>query len=81
MNPGMHVVSHQNRVGPETEKIYDDAFFEDLTCVANALDNIDARELIYHSMSLLCMVLMLKLEYLAIKANFLKRPPWLEKFI
>ncbi|CAG0878674.1 unnamed protein product [Darwinula stevensoni] len=58
MNPGMHVVSHQNRVGPETEKIYDDAFFEDLTCVANALDNIDARiymdrRCVYYRMPLL----------------------------
>uniref|UniRef100_A0A1B6D3R9 E1 ubiquitin-activating enzyme n=1 Tax=Clastoptera arizonana TaxID=38151 RepID=A0A1B6D3R9_9HEMI len=43
MNPNMNVVSHENRVGPETEKVYDDAFFENLDGVANALDNVDAR--------------------------------------
>lgn len=39
----MNVISHENRVGPDTEKVYDDAFFEDLDGVANALDNVDAR--------------------------------------
>nr|BAN21049.1 ubiquitin-activating enzyme E1 [Riptortus pedestris] len=43
MNPLMNVIAHENRVGPETEKTYDDAFFEDLDGVANALDNVDAR--------------------------------------
>ncbi|KAJ9576560.1 hypothetical protein L9F63_025543, partial [Diploptera punctata] len=43
MNPGINVVAHENRVGPETEKVYDDAFFENLDGVANALDNVDAR--------------------------------------
>ncbi|XP_022190676.2 ubiquitin-like modifier-activating enzyme 1 [Nilaparvata lugens] len=43
MNPNMNVVAHENRVGPETEKTYDDAFFENLDGVANALDNVDAR--------------------------------------
>lgn len=43
MNPQVNVVAHENRVGPETESIYDDAFFEDLDGVANALDNVDAR--------------------------------------
>ena len=43
MNPQLNIVSHQNRVGPETEKIYDDSFFEGLDGVANALDNVDAR--------------------------------------
>lgn len=43
MNPLMNVIAHENRVGPETEKVYDDAFFEDLDGVANALDNVDAR--------------------------------------
>lgn len=43
MNPLMNVVSHENRVGPETEHIYDDSFFERLDGVANALDNVDAR--------------------------------------
>lgn len=43
MNPEVNIVAHQNRVGPETQNIYDDTFFEGLTCVTNALDNVDAR--------------------------------------
>uniref|UniRef100_V9KCN4 E1 ubiquitin-activating enzyme n=1 Tax=Callorhinchus milii TaxID=7868 RepID=V9KCN4_CALMI len=43
MNPNMRITPHQNRVGPDTEKIYDDDFFEALDGVANALDNVDAR--------------------------------------
>ncbi|CEH13667.1 ubiquitin activating enzyme [Ceraceosorus bombacis] len=36
--------SHQNRVGPETEDVYGDAFFASLTGVTNALDNVQARQ-------------------------------------
>lgn len=43
MNSSLNIEAHQNRVGPETENIYDDQFFESLTGVANALDNVDAR--------------------------------------
>ncbi|KAL0272207.1 UNVERIFIED_CONTAM: hypothetical protein PYX00_005273 [Menopon gallinae] len=43
MNPGLNITSHENRVGVETEKTYDDGFFENLDGVANALDNVDAR--------------------------------------
>lgn len=43
MNSSINVEAHQNRVGAETENIYDDDFFEHLTGVANALDNVDAR--------------------------------------
>ncbi|XP_062521019.1 ubiquitin-like modifier-activating enzyme 1 [Corticium candelabrum] len=43
INPSFNVVCHENRVGPETENVYDDAFFESLTCVFNALDNVEAR--------------------------------------
>ncbi len=43
MNPGMNVEPQENRVGPETENIYDDDFFESLDGVANALDNVEAR--------------------------------------
>lgn len=43
MNPDMKVVAHENRVCPETEKIYNDDFFEVLDGVANALDNVNAR--------------------------------------
>lgn len=44
MNPNVQITSHQNRVGPDTESVYDDEFFEALDGVANALDNVDARE-------------------------------------
>ncbi|KAF2880951.1 hypothetical protein ILUMI_25232 [Ignelater luminosus] len=43
MNPSINIIAHENRVGPETENIYDDEFFEALDGVANALDNVDAR--------------------------------------
>ena len=43
MNPAINIIAHQNRVGPETEKVYDDSFFEPLDGVANALDNVEAR--------------------------------------
>ncbi|XP_030750394.1 ubiquitin-like modifier-activating enzyme 1 isoform X1 [Sitophilus oryzae] len=43
MNDQINVIAHENRVGPETESIYDDDFFENLDGVANALDNVDAR--------------------------------------
>lgn len=43
MNPALNTMAHTNRVGPETEGVYNDAFFEALDFVANALDNVDAR--------------------------------------
>lgn len=43
MNPHLNVTFHETRVGVETENIYDDAFFERLSGVANALDNVEAR--------------------------------------
>uniref|UniRef100_A0A4X2LR15 Ubiquitin-like modifier-activating enzyme 1 n=1 Tax=Vombatus ursinus TaxID=29139 RepID=A0A4X2LR15_VOMUR len=43
MNPQMNITSHQNRVGPDMERIYDDDFFCALDGVANALDSVDAR--------------------------------------
>lgn len=44
MNPHMKITSQENRVGPDTENIYTDDFFEQLDGVANALDNVDASE-------------------------------------
>lgn len=43
MNPGLNVKYHETRVGPETENVYTDEFFERLDGVANALDNVEAR--------------------------------------
>ncbi|KAB0353456.1 hypothetical protein FD755_023841 [Muntiacus reevesi] len=47
INPHIRVISHQNRVGPETEHVYDDDFFQNLDGVANALDNVDAHKCMY----------------------------------
>lgn len=44
MNPALNITSHANRVGEDTEHIYDSAFFTSLTGVANALDNVQARQ-------------------------------------
>ena len=43
MNPSMNITAFVEGVLPETEHIYDDTFFERLTGVVNALDNIKAR--------------------------------------
>ncbi|XP_065509365.1 LOW QUALITY PROTEIN: ubiquitin-like modifier-activating enzyme 1 [Caloenas nicobarica] len=43
MNPALRVIGRSERVGPETERVFDDEFFEGLDGVANALDNVDAR--------------------------------------
>ncbi|KAH6937113.1 hypothetical protein HPB50_025574 [Hyalomma asiaticum] len=44
MNPDVNIAVYEDRVGPETENVYDDDFFESLDGVANALDNLDARQ-------------------------------------
>ena len=51
MNPDIHIDSHENRVCHETENIYTDAFFEQLSGVANALDNVDGRKSGYNATS------------------------------
>eukprot|EP00123_Amoebidium_parasiticum_P014370 comp22465_c0_seq1/m.33829 comp22465_c0_seq1/g.33829 ORF comp22465_c0_seq1/g.33829 comp22465_c0_seq1/m.33829 type:complete len:1012 (-) comp22465_c0_seq1:171-3206(-) len=43
MNPAVNIEAHQNRVGPETENVYNDDFYNSLDAVTNALDNVDAR--------------------------------------
>lgn len=43
INPSLKVEALQNRVGPETENVFDDTFWENLTVVVNALDNVNAR--------------------------------------
>lgn len=43
MNPDINIVSHLNKVGTDTENVYDMAFFNSLDGVANALDNVQAR--------------------------------------
>ncbi|KAK6234582.1 hypothetical protein QUC31_018368 [Theobroma cacao] len=43
INPRLNIEALQNRVGPETENVFDDTFWENLTVVVNALDNVNAR--------------------------------------
>ena len=38
----------QERVGPDTEETFNEEFFESLSGVTNALDNIDARKFSLH---------------------------------
>ena len=46
MNPDLNgkIVTLRDRVGPDTEHIYNEAFWEDLDGVTNALDNVEARQ-------------------------------------
>ncbi|PKI49887.1 hypothetical protein CRG98_029725 [Punica granatum] len=43
INPSLNIEALQNRVGPETENVFDDNFWENLSVVINALDNVNAR--------------------------------------
>ena len=52
MNPKMNVESQENRVGAETEHIYNDDFFGSLDGVANALDNVEARTYMVRKLTL-----------------------------
>merc|ERR1719421_1181163 len=58
MNPGMNVAAQLNRLGAETEDVFDDAFWEGLSGVCNALDNVQAwlyvdQRCVYYQKSLL----------------------------
>ncbi|KDO22883.1 hypothetical protein SPRG_12020 [Saprolegnia parasitica CBS 223.65] len=43
INPNVRVSAHVARVGDETEALFDDAFYEQLSGVCTALDNVQAR--------------------------------------
>ncbi|KAJ3380046.1 hypothetical protein HDU92_006225 [Lobulomyces angularis] len=45
MNPDLsaHIVANQDKMAPETESVFTDAFWEGLDVVTNALDNVEAR--------------------------------------
>ncbi|XP_073141807.1 ubiquitin-activating enzyme E1 1-like isoform X2 [Henckelia pumila] len=43
INPRLHVEALQNRASPETENVFDDTFWENLSVIINALDNVNAR--------------------------------------
>lgn len=42
-NSNFKIQPLSERIGPETEAIFNDSFFSELSCVLNALDNLDAR--------------------------------------
>ena len=45
MNPDVEgkIMAYRDRVGPETENVFNDSFWEQLDGITNALDNVDAR--------------------------------------
>ena len=43
MNPDFSCKVHESRVGPDTEGLFDDDFYEGLSGVCTALDNVEAR--------------------------------------
>lgn len=43
MNPDMNIRAEADRIGADTEDIYDDSFWESRTAICTALDNVDAR--------------------------------------
>lgn len=47
MNPRMNITAHQNRLGPDSEGLYDYNFFMGLDGVAAALDNVEGSEYAY----------------------------------
>ena len=49
-NADVNIVALADRVGPDTESVFSDEFFSTLHGVANALDNVDARELLISSL-------------------------------
>ena len=44
MNSNIHVQANQDRVSPNSEDVYNDAFWGSLDVVVNALDNVKARQ-------------------------------------
>ena len=43
MNPYTKIIAHQNKACRDTENYYDDKFYDSVTIIANALDNVQAR--------------------------------------
>merc|ERR1719502_1452703 len=58
MNPACNVTAQLDKLAPETEDVFDDAFWDGLSGVCNALDNVQARlyvdqRCVYYQKSLL----------------------------
>ena len=43
MNPGLNITAYQEKVAPETEHLFGDDFYDKLSGVCTALDNVEAR--------------------------------------
>jgi len=43
MNPSLSITAYQDKVGAETENIFGDSFYDSLSGVCTALDNVEAR--------------------------------------
>ena len=69
MNPQFNVQGHQNFVGDETRKIYNDAFYQSINGICNALDNVKARRYM-DSMSAFYKLPLLESGTLGTKASF-----------
>ena len=48
MNPSLNIAAYEDRVGQDTENIFDDTFYYGVDVVVNALDNVDARMFVCH---------------------------------
>ena len=46
MNPSINCIDRQSRIGPENEHIFDANFWDEQTCIINAVDNLEARKYI-----------------------------------
>ena len=44
MNNDVKIEASTQAVGDDTEEIFNDDFYEKIDCIANALDNVKARE-------------------------------------
>ena len=49
MNPTIRVETHEHRLCEDTEEVYNEDFFNELTAVVNALDNVAARKIVFVS--------------------------------
>ena len=43
MNPTLNIKAFAEKVGPETEKVFNEKFYKELSGICNALDNVEAR--------------------------------------
>ncbi|XP_075569577.1 ubiquitin-like modifier-activating enzyme 7 [Pelecanus crispus] len=78
MNPSIRVTAHQNEVGPATELLYGDDFFQHLDGVASALDTLEARAYL-ESRCIRCLTPLLDSGTEGLRGNVLAMVPPLTK--